>query len=80
MHEAAILLWQEQRTSEGRALAQATVASAARLASRLGGVDALDARTRRAYIDALRLDYEAAVMEGDTEAMLRAAEAREAAA
>jgi DNA-binding CsgD family transcriptional regulator len=79
-HEATILLWQEQRTAEGRALARETVTAANRVAERLGGVATLDARGCRAYVDALRLDYEAAVMEGDTEAMLRAAEAREAAA
>ena len=79
-HEAAILLWQEQRTTEGRALARKAVAAATRVATRSGGVPALDARARRAYVDALRLDYEAAVMEGDLEGMLRAAEAREAAA
>ena len=75
-HEAAILLWLEQRTTEGRALARHAVTAARRLAS----VETLDARTRRAYIDALRLDYEAAVIEGDPEAVLHAAEAREAAA
>jgi hypothetical protein len=79
-HDAAILLWLEQRTTEGRKLAREAVAAATRLATRSGGVATLDARMRRAYIDALRLDYEAAVMEGDLEAMLRAAEAREAAA
>lgn len=79
-HEAAILLWQEQRTAEGRRLAREAVTAVERLATEAGGVRALDARTRRAYIDAFRLDYEAAVMEGDREAMLRAAEAREAAA
>jgi DNA-binding CsgD family transcriptional regulator len=79
-HDAAILLWLEQRTTEGRQLARQAVAAATRLATRSGGAATLDARTRRAYLDALRLDYEAAVMEGDLEAMLRAAEAREAAA
>jgi DNA-binding CsgD family transcriptional regulator len=79
-HESAILLWLEQRTVEGRALAREAVTAATHLADRSGGVEVLDARTRRAYIDALRLDYEAAVMEGDPEAVLRAAEAREAAA
>jgi len=79
-HEAAILLWQEQRTTEGRSLAREAVAAATGLATRAGGVDTLDARTRRAYVDALRLDYEAAVMEGDPDALLRAAELREAAA
>jgi DNA-binding CsgD family transcriptional regulator len=79
-HESAILLWLEQRTVEGRALAREAVTAASRLVSRSDGVEALDVRTRRAYIDALRLDYEAAVMEGDPEAVLRAAEAREAVA
>jgi DNA-binding CsgD family transcriptional regulator len=79
-HEAAILLWLEQRTTEGRALAREAVAFATTLARAPGGVASLDERTRRAYLDALRLDYEAAVMEGDAEALLRAAELREAAA
>jgi len=79
-HEATILIWQEQRTTEGRALAREAVAAATRIATRSGGARALDPRAHHAYIDALRLDYEAAVMEGDTEAMLRTAEAREAAA
>lgn len=79
-HESAILLWLEQRTTEGHALAREAVDAATRLASRSGGVSALDSRARRAYIDALRLDYEATVMEGDREGALHAAEAREAAA
>jgi DNA-binding NarL/FixJ family response regulator len=79
-HEAAILLWLEQRTAEGEALARDAVAAATELADRAGGVGALDARTRRPYIDALRLEYEAAIMTGDVEATLRAAEARQAAA
>jgi DNA-binding CsgD family transcriptional regulator len=79
-HEAAILLWLEQRTAEGRALAREAVAAASRLAIGSGGVDALDGQGRQAYIDAFRLDYETAMQEGDTAALLRAAEAREAAA
>jgi DNA-binding CsgD family transcriptional regulator len=79
-HETGILLWQEQRTTEGRGFAREAVAAAERLATEAGGVSELDGRARRAYIDALRLDYEAAVMEGDREAMLRAAQTREAAA
>jgi DNA-binding CsgD family transcriptional regulator len=79
-HESALLLWLEQRTTEGHALARQTVATANRLASRSGGEAALNARARRAYIETLRLDYEAAVMSGDRDSMLRAAEAREAAA
>ena len=79
-HEAAILLWLEQRTTEGRVLARQAVAAASRLATRSGGVDELEGRARRAYIDALRLDYEAAMQQGDAKALLAAAEAREAAA
>ena len=78
--EAAILLWLEQRTTEGRALARNAVAAATCFAKRSGGLAALDVRTRRAYLEALRLDYEAAVMEGDAEALLHAAELRETAA
>jgi DNA-binding CsgD family transcriptional regulator len=79
-HEGAILLWLEQRTREGRALAREAVAAATGLATQSGGVGALDVEARRAYIDALRLDYEAAMQEGDAKALLAAAEAREAAA
>jgi DNA-binding CsgD family transcriptional regulator len=79
MHEAAILLFLEQRTTEGRQVAHEAVTAASALATRAGGMAGLDPRGRRAYIDALRLDYEVAVLEGDREALLRAAEAREAA-
>ncbi|HYT51980.1 MAG TPA: AAA family ATPase [Gaiellaceae bacterium] len=79
-HDAAILLWLEQRTAEGEALARKAVTAALRLGAGSDGLAGLEARARRAYIDTLRLDYEAAVMTGDSEALLRAAEAREAAA
>lgn len=79
-HEAAILLWLEQRTAEGRAVADEAVAAAKRIAARAGGVTALDRRARRAYLDALRLEYESAMQDGDPEGLLRAAEQREAAA
>jgi DNA-binding CsgD family transcriptional regulator len=79
-HEAAILLWLEQRTAEGRAAAAGAVVAAKRIAERAGGVSELDHRARRAYLDALRLEYESAMQEGDSEALLRAAEQRETAA
>jgi DNA-binding CsgD family transcriptional regulator len=79
-HEVAILLWLEQSTAEGRALAREAVSAATRMAAGRGGVERLDRRARQAHLDALRLDYEASVQEGDLEALLRAAEAREAAA
>jgi DNA-binding CsgD family transcriptional regulator/tetratricopeptide (TPR) repeat protein len=78
--EAAILLWLELRTAEGRAVAEEAVASANRLAAESGGVSALDRHARRAYLEAMRLDYETAVIEGDAAALLRAAELRESAA
>jgi DNA-binding CsgD family transcriptional regulator len=78
--DAATLLWLEQRTEEGRAVAREAVAEATRLADSAGGVQALEAHMRRVYADVLRLDYEAAVMEGGPAAILRTAEAREAAA
>lgn len=79
-HEAAILLWLEQRTAEGRAAAAEAVGAARGIAARAGGLSALDGRARRAYLDALRLEYESAMQGGDSVALLRAAEEREAAA
>ncbi|HEV8681657.1 MAG TPA: AAA family ATPase [Actinomycetota bacterium] len=79
-HEAAILLWLEQRTAEGRAAAAGAGLAARRIAARAGDLSALDRRARRAHLDALRLEYEAAMQEGDSEGLLRAAEQREAAA
>jgi DNA-binding CsgD family transcriptional regulator len=79
-HHAAIELWVDWHAAEGRKLARAAVAAAKRLAARAGGVTELAARERRAYLDAVQLEYEVAVQEADTEAMLRGAEAREEAA
>jgi DNA-binding CsgD family transcriptional regulator len=77
-HEAAILLWLEQRTADGRALAREAVAAAAMIVDRPGGGVADEARVRRAYLEALRLSYEAAMQEEDYEALLRVAQIREA--
>jgi DNA-binding NarL/FixJ family response regulator len=79
-HDGEIRLWLELRATEGPVLAREAVAAANRLAARAGGVSALDARARRAYLDALQLEYEAAVQEEDAETMLRSAESRAAAA
>jgi DNA-binding CsgD family transcriptional regulator len=79
-HDGEIRLWLEQRATEGPTLARQTVGAARHLAARAGGVSALGARARRAYLDALQLEYEAAVQEDDPETMLRSAEARAAAA
>jgi DNA-binding CsgD family transcriptional regulator len=77
--DAAIRLWLEHQTAEGRALAREAAAAAAGLAVRAGGVASLKRRARRAYIEARRVEAEAALQDGDAEAMLRAAEAGEAA-
>lgn len=79
-HDGEIRLWLEQRATEGPMLAREAVAAANRLAAQAGGPGALDRRGRRAYVDALQLEYEAAVQESDPETMLRSAEARAAAA
>jgi DNA-binding CsgD family transcriptional regulator len=79
-HEAAILLWLELRTADGRSAAAEAVAAANQIAKRAGGISELEPRARRAYLDALRLEYESAMQSGDSEALLRAAEQREAAA
>jgi DNA-binding CsgD family transcriptional regulator len=79
-HDGEIRLWLEQRATEGPAVAREAVAAANRLAARAGGVSALDAAARHAYLGALQLEYEAAVQEADAETMLRSAEARAAAA
>lgn len=79
-HEAAIRLWVDRHAADGRALSRDAVSAAINLAERAGGVDELDGRERRAYLNALQLEYEAAVQEADPETMLRSAEAREEAA
>jgi DNA-binding CsgD family transcriptional regulator len=79
IHEASIQLWLERRTEDGRAAARAAATRAGRMATAAGGIEALDERTRRAYLEALRLEYEAAVQNADAEAMLHVAERREAA-
>ncbi len=79
-HAAAIALWLEQRTAQGRAMARAAASRARRLAKRRTVDAPADTRVQRAYLDALRLDYEAAMQEGNPAVLLRAAEARQRAA
>lgn len=75
-HDAAIALWLERRGSEARRLAAHAVSMARRLRA--------DAGTRhvaptvlRAILGALRIQFEAAMQEGDPQALLVAAEERE---
>jgi DNA-binding CsgD family transcriptional regulator len=77
---AAIRLWLERDTEQGRAAADVVVRGAERLARSRGGTDRLDPRARLAYLDALRLESDAALQVADTPRLLRAGEAREQAA
>jgi DNA-binding CsgD family transcriptional regulator len=79
-HEAAIRLWVDRHAADGRVLSRDAVSAANSLAERAGGVNELNGRERRAYLNALQLEYEAAVQEASPETMLRSAEAREKAA
>lgn len=73
VHDATLDLWTVGRRQLGRAHARDAVASARRLF-------ATDDRARSLYLEALRVEYEAAYQEDDAEAMLRAAEDRAACA
>lgn len=80
IQDGAICLWLEDRAADGRTLARKAAALARRLAARRdpSGDDVLT--LQRALLDALRLEYEAALQQGKPGAVLRAAERREAAA
>ena len=79
-HDAAIRLWLELDTERGRAAADTVVMRADLLAESQGGIRALDDRARRAYLDARRLESDAALQAGDSARLLRAGEARRDAA
>ena len=74
VQDAAISLWLEQRTPEGREVAEDAGVRARRLVADAGGVEALGVRARRAFVNALRVEHEAAMQMDDPEAMLTAAE------
>ena len=80
VQHAAIELWLEQRTAEGRARAEDVRRRARLLIERAGGVEALDERARRAYVAALRAAHDAAMQAEDLDGMLQAAEEWAAAA
>lgn len=77
-HEAAICLWLEQRGPDGRELAQRAAAMARQLATGQLGDRRNQAELRRAVVDALRVEYEAAIQQGDPAALLEIAERRQA--
>src|SRR5207244_6057480 len=59
-----------------RDTAHAVGRQARELADAAGGVDALEARARRAYLDALRVEYDLAYQNDDAEGLLRTAAER----
>jgi len=73
VQQAALDLWGDGPKERGRALAHDAVARGRRLYE-------ADERARRAYLEALRVEYEAAFQEDDLETMARAADERAAAA
>ncbi|HVL54539.1 MAG TPA: LuxR C-terminal-related transcriptional regulator, partial [Vitreimonas sp.] len=80
IQDAAICLWLEDRAADGRTLARKAAATARRLAARRDRSGADGLTLRRALLDAVRLEFEAAVQQGEPVAVLRAAERQEAAA
>jgi DNA-binding NarL/FixJ family response regulator len=72
-HEATMDLWADATKERGRTDAHAVAERARRLFGQNEGA-------RLAYVDALRVEYEAAYQEDDVDAMLRAADDRAAAA
>lgn len=80
IQDAAICLWLEQRADEGRALARQAAAETRRLASRRPRTNIERPAVRRTLIEALRLEYEAAMQQDDTKALMRVARERETAA
>lgn len=73
---AAISLWLDRPTAAGRLLAREAATHARALAASHGGVEALNRREARSYVNALRVEYEAALQQGDRKAALQAAEDR----
>jgi DNA-binding NarL/FixJ family response regulator len=71
--EAVLDLWSDERSEGGRIAAHEAAERARRLL-------ATDDGARPAYLEALRVEYEAAYQEDDVDAMLRAADDRAAAA
>jgi DNA-binding NarL/FixJ family response regulator len=73
VQQAAVDLWSDGNKEAGRALAHEAAGRAQRTLE-------VDERARRAYVEALRVEYEAAYQEDDPEAMVLAAEQRAAVA
>jgi DNA-binding CsgD family transcriptional regulator len=74
--EATIELWRGEDPALARAFAHEVATRAHRFVERAGGPDGLDARARRAYLEALRVEYELSFQNDDTDALLATAEER----
>ena len=79
-HQAAIFLWLDERGAEGRDLARRASSIARRLATRAQRAGSTDEKVVHAVAEALRVEYEGALQQGDPEALLRVAQQREVAA
>ncbi len=71
---AAIQLWLGKRTSDGRVTARLALSKARVLNGEEGARGSRRRRVRRAYLEALRLVYEAAMQGGDVRALLDSAQ------
>ena len=79
-HQAAIYLWVDERAADGRDLARRASSIARRLGNRDRRAGSRDRKVVHAVAEALRVEYEGALQQGDPEALLRVAQRREAAA
>ena len=73
-------LWMPQEGAPARARAYAVTQRAHAIVEMAGGVEALDGRARRAYLEALRIQYEAAYQDDAPETLLRTSGERAAVA
>jgi DNA-binding CsgD family transcriptional regulator len=78
--EASVRLWLDRDTERGRELTREALARARALVRAPAGDDADRSRRRRIHLETLRLAYEAALQEWDTQGRLALAEERIAAA
>ena len=72
--EAHAVMWLEHRTDAGSALAREALESVRALTEQAGGPSAIDEDTRRAFLDALQLNLEAAIQRADQREVVELAE------
>jgi DNA-binding CsgD family transcriptional regulator len=72
--EAHAVMWLEHRTDAGSALARRALGSVRTLTEQAGGPSAIDEDARRAYLDALQLNLEAAIQRADAPEVVALAE------